>query len=72
MKQINDLNLAALASGLSEALTKEIGGEFYVTVTKLERTNPDFTDDKLHLSFVVDDVSHMERCSESPKGKRFS
>ncbi len=61
MKQINDLSLAALSSGLSKALSDELGGNFDVTVQKLERSEGGFGNNKLLLSFVVNDVSHWAR-----------
>ena len=64
MKQFNDLNLAALASGLEKLLSDDIGGEFKATVQKMERTAPGTMNDKVLLSFVVADSSHMQRWME--------
>jgi hypothetical protein len=71
IKQLHDINLQALAADLAQVLSNHVGGEFDVTLTKLEHTKPGFVGDKIILNFLVEDESHMERYSLSKKGRRF-
>lgn len=63
LKQLHDINLKALADDLAEVLSKHVGGQFAVRLTKLEHTNPGYVNDKVRLDFLVEDISHMERFS---------
>lgn len=69
MKQINDLSLAGLASGLSKMLSDDLGGEFEVAVQKFERTEKDAFREYIALNFVVTDRSTFRRYEESRQGR---
>jgi hypothetical protein len=61
IKRLHDLNLQALSDDVAKVLSKHVGGEFEVTLTKLEHTDPGFVKDKVILQFRVEDKSFMDR-----------
>lgn len=55
-KELDEINTKALADSLALALSEQVGGEFKVSLTKLERTNLE-----LVLQFHVKDKNSLER-----------
>jgi len=53
--------MKALSDCVAKALSEQLGGDFDVELTKLERTHPGFSDDKLILQFHVKDGSWVLR-----------
>lgn len=69
MKQLNEINLQTFSDGLSAALSKELGGEFSVSVQKLEVLPGALVpgDKTLTLTFVAKDKSWAERSGRYAK-----
>jgi hypothetical protein len=63
-KELEEINPKALADALADALSQQLGGEFHVTLTKLEHTKPGAVDPGLVLQFHVKDESWSTRMAE--------
>jgi hypothetical protein len=61
LKNLNEISMKALSDCVAKALSEQLGGDFDVELTKLERTHPGFSDDKLILQFHVKDGSWVLR-----------
>jgi hypothetical protein len=64
LKELDDINPKALADSLALALSEQVGGDFRVSLTKLEQTHPGCGDNKLVLHFHVKDESFILRIME--------
>ncbi|MDR3751032.1 MAG: hypothetical protein P4K94_06040 [Terracidiphilus sp.] len=63
-KELGEINPKALADALAIALGEQLGGQFGVTLTKLEHTKPEAVDPGLVLQFHVKDESWSLRMVE--------
>ena len=61
LKNLNEISMKALSDCVAKALSEQLGGDFDVELTKLERTHHGFSDDKLILQFHVKDGSWVLR-----------
>ena len=64
IKELDEINPKALADALALALGEQLGGEFGVTLTKLEHTKPGAIDPGLVLQFHVKDGNWAARMLE--------
>lgn len=69
-KELEEISIKSLADAVSNELSQQVGGEFKVTLTKLEHTNPGFVHDKLVLQFHVEDKSWSGRLVERMHASR--
>ena len=63
-KELGEINPKALSDALAIALGEQLGGQFGVTLTKLEHTKPGAVDPSLVLQFHVTDESWALRMVE--------
>jgi hypothetical protein len=61
LKELDDINLKALAADIAEVFGKHVGGRFEIAVSSLEHTHHGFTDNQMFMRFHITDKSWSER-----------